>query len=84
MLSGFEIKCANKNMQEKIVRLGGDGWSLSHSEAIARLNSRQIRLFIRVGDESYDIGVRGEGNDAYLVLEANEKALADVEELKSC
>lgn len=84
MLSGFEITCANKNMTGTIVRLGGVGWSLSHHEAIYRLNSRQIRLFITIGNESFDIGVRGEGDEAYLVLEPDAKALSSVEGLKSC
>ena len=84
MNSGFEILCANKNHSGIIVRLSGVGWSLSHREAIYRLNSRQIRLYISIGDESFDIGVRGEGDEAYLVLEPEEKALSDVAGLKSC
>lgn len=76
--------CANKNLTGVIVRVSGVGWSLSLREAIYRLNSRQIRLFITIGDETFDIGVRGEGDDAYLVLESKEKALSDVAGLKSC
>jgi hypothetical protein len=84
MSSGFEVLCANRNLSGAIVRVGGDGWSLSHHEAIQRLNSRQLRLFISIGDESFDIGVRGEGNAAYLVLEPEAKALNEVEGLNSC
>jgi hypothetical protein len=84
MHSGFEVRCANKNLNGTIVRVGGTGWSLSHHEAIYRLNSRQIRLFIFIGDESFEIGVRGDGDDAYLVIEPDAKALHDVEELQSC
>jgi hypothetical protein len=82
--SGFEVLCANKNQSGTIVRLSGIGWTLSHQEAIFRINSRQIRLYISIGDESFDIGVRGEGDAAYLILEPEEKALSDVEGLKSC
>jgi hypothetical protein len=84
MQSGFEVTCANKNLNGTIVRLGGVGWSLSHHEAIYRLNSRQIRLFITIGDESFDIGVRGEGDASYLVIEPDAKALHEIEGLRSC
>jgi hypothetical protein len=84
MNSGFQVTCANKNLNGTIVRLGGNGWSLSYQEAIYRLNSRQLRLFISIGDESFEIGVRGEGMDAFLVLEPESKALSQIEGLKSC
>lgn len=84
MSSGFEVTCANKNLNGTIVRLGGIGWSLSHQEVVYRLNSRQLRLHISIGDETFEIGVRGEGLDAYLVLEPEAKALSEIEGLKSC
>jgi hypothetical protein len=84
MATGFQITCANKNLNGTIVRVGGSGWSLSHREAIRKILSKELRLHIFIGDESFDIGVRGEGDDAYLVLEAGEKALDEVEGLMSC
>ena len=84
MPSGFEIKCANKNQNGSIVRLGGSGWSMSQSEAIRKLLSNQLSLYIVIGDETFTIAVRGEGNETYLVLEPAAKPLADVEGLLSC
>lgn len=84
MISGFQITCANKNLNGTIVRLGGPGWSLSHREAIHRILGNELRLHIFIGDESFDIGVRGEGDDAHLVLEPEAKALHEVEGLASC
>lgn len=84
MLSGSQITCANKNQSGTIVRVGGPGWSLSHHEAIRKITTKQISLYIRIGDESFPIGVRGDGTDSYLVLEPEGKLLSDVEQLKSC
>jgi hypothetical protein len=84
MPSGFQVTCANKNQQGVIVRVGGPGWSLSHHEAIRKIDSRQLRLYIFIGDVSFDIGVRVMGNDAYLVLEPDGKPLSEVVELRSC
>ena len=81
---GYQITCANKNLNGTIVRVGGPGWSLSHQEAIRKVNSKEQRFHIFIGDESFDIGVRGEGDDAYLVLEPEAKALHEVEGLMSC
>lgn len=84
MTSGFQITCANKNPNGIIVRIGGQGWSLSLHEAIVRIISGQIRLYILIGDEYFDIGIRGDSTNAYLVLEHNEKPLHDIEGLHSC
>ena len=84
MSSGFQISCANKNLNGTIVRLGGEGWSLSHHEAILKINGNLLRLTISIGNESFDIGVRGEGDSAYLVLEPEGKALHELEGLASC
>ena len=81
---GFQILCANKNIHGMIVRLNGTDWSLSHQEAIQKITGNQIRLHIFVGDESFDIGVRGEGNNAYLVLEPQGSPLHELEGLESC
>ena len=84
MEHGFQITCANKNQSGTIVRVGGHGWSLSHHEAIHKIIGNQLRLYIFIGDDYFDIGVRREGNYAYLVLEPDGKALNEVEELMSC
>jgi hypothetical protein len=82
--SGLEISCANKNQQGMIVRLGGQGWSLSLHEAILGLVHNHIRLCILIGNEYFDVGIRGDGNDSYLVLEPEGKPLSEVEGLLSC
>lgn len=84
MLSGYQITCANKNQNGTIVRVGGQGWSLNHREAIQKLITQQMTLYISIGNESFYIGVRGEGDDSYLVLESDGKLLSDVEQLMSC
>ncbi|NJL94008.1 MAG: hypothetical protein HC915_09890 [Anaerolineae bacterium] len=84
MPSGFQVTCANKNPQGVIVRLGGPGWSLSCHEAVQKINAQLLRLHIFIGDEAFDIGIRGSGNDAYLVLEPDAKPLSEVEALRSC
>jgi hypothetical protein len=84
MVSGYQITCANKNPNGMIVRVGGRGWSLSLNEAIMKLVAKQIRLHIRQGNEFIDIGVRGRGTDAYLVLEPDERPLHEVVGLPSC
>ena len=83
-LSGFQVTCANKNLNGTIVRIGGPGWTLSHTEAIFRLQESQLRLYISIGNRSFDIGVRGTGHDSYLVLEPDGEALHDIEGLVSC
>lgn len=84
MSTGFQITCANKNLNGTIVRVGGSGWSLSHNDAIIKISENQLRLHIFIGDESFDIGVRRDGKDVYLVLEPEGKALHEVEGLMSC
>lgn len=84
MASGLEISCANKNLSGVIVRVGGVGWSLSHHEAILGIIQNRLRLHILIGNEFFDIGVRGEGNDSYLVLEPDGTPLHEVEGLQSC
>ena len=84
MPSGYQITCANKNQSGIIVRVGGPGWALSHYNVIIRIIENQLRFHIFIGDDSFDIGVRGDGRDAYLVLEPEGKALHEVEGLKSC
>jgi hypothetical protein len=84
MASGFQIKCANKNLNGTIVRLAGEGWSLSHHEAIFKINGNLLRLTISIGNEAFDIGVRGEGDSAHLVLEPEGRVLHELEGLPSC
>lgn len=84
MISGFQITCANKNQNGTIVRVGGKGWSLSHHEAIQKIITNQISSYISIGDESFQIGVQGEGNNSYLTLEPEGKLLSEVEHLFSC
>jgi hypothetical protein len=84
MMSGFEITCANKNQRGLIVRIGGQGWSMEARDAIKKIMSNQVRLRIRVNEAFTDIGIRGEGFDAYLVLEPEGFALHDLNDLPSC
>jgi hypothetical protein len=84
MVSGLQITCANRNPNGVIVRVGGQGWSLSIHEAIIKISSQQIRLHIRLGNEYFDIGVRGHDTNAYLVLEPDERPLHEVVGLPSC
>ena len=78
-MSEFEITCINKNARRMVVRIGGDGWSLSTHDVIVKLSSGQIRLNIRVNGEIVQVGIRGEGSDAYLVLEPDGFALHNLE-----
>jgi hypothetical protein len=84
MVSGFQITCAIKNPNGIIVRVGGHGWSLSLHAAILRISSGQLRLHIRQGDEYFDIGMRGDGTNAYLALEPDGIPLHEVVGLPSC
>ncbi len=83
-MSGFQILCANKNTNGTIVRIGGSGWSLTTHEAIIQLVTKRLRLNIVIAGVQHDVGVRGEGIDAFLVLEADGKPLHDLETLPSC
>ncbi len=47
-------------------------------------STQQIRLHIHLGNEHLDIGVRGEGTEAHLVLDPTGIPLHEVEELPSC
>lgn len=83
-MSGFEITCTNKNPNGMIVRIGGQGWSLSVYEAIAKLVSQQVRLNLLLDDQYVEIGVRGEGSNAFLVLEPDGKPLHEIRDLTGC
>lgn len=82
-MSGFEITCTNRNSRGVIVRIGGDGWSLRRHEAIVKIISKQIRLTILMDEGYAEVGVRGEGPDAYLVLEPDGCPLCDLN-IPSC
>lgn len=84
MMSGFEITCANKTPGGRITRVGGDGWSYETHEAIKKILTRQIRLKIRVDNQDREVGVRGDGTHAYLVLEPDGHPLHDMPGLQSC
>ncbi len=83
-MSGYEITCANRDAHGQIVRIGGEGWSMSLNEAIARLVREQLRLNIFVDGRYCDVGVRGEGPGAYLALEPDGFPLSEMRDLQSC
>jgi|FLYN01.1.fsa_nt_gi hypothetical protein len=83
-MSGYEITCANRDTRGGIVRIGGEGWSLSVHEAIVKLVSQQLRLNIYVDGRLYDVGVRGDGADAYLAVEPDGFPLHSLAGLQSC
>ena len=83
-MSGFEITCINKDQRGAMVRLGGAGWSMQVHDAIVKLISHQLRLYIRVDDTFFDVGVRGDGFAAYLVLEPEGFALNELSSVASC
>lgn len=74
-MSGFEITCINRDFRGRVTRIGGEGWSLGTHEAIVKVISNQIRFTIRINGKPVQVGVRGEGFDAYLVLEPDGFAL---------
>ena len=82
-MSGFEITCINKNAQGLIVRIGGDGWSFSVHDAIVKIISNQILFTVYVAGDYLQVGVKGEGFDAYLALKVDGVALHDLS-LPSC
>lgn len=84
MPSGFQITCANKNPGGMIVRLGGPGWSLSQHEVVQQIVTRHLRLYIVIGDETFEVGLRGEGSSTYLVLEPDGTPLHTIDTLQSC
>jgi hypothetical protein len=81
---GFQITCANRDTSGAILRLGGDGWTLSIHEAIVKLLSQQMRLHILVDGRFMDVGIRGEGFNAYLVTEPDGLPLHNLISLPSC
>lgn len=82
-MSGFEITCLNKNSRGVVVRIGGQGWSLGAHEAIVKIISQQARYVIRINGDYVQVGVRGEGFDAYLALEPDGFALHNLN-IPSC
>ncbi len=83
-MSGLQITCINKDHRGLLIRLGGSGWSMTTHEAIVKLISHQLRLNLRAGDQYFDVGVRGEGFAAYLVIEPEGVALHNLTSLPSC
>ena len=67
-MTGWQITCANRDQRQQLVRVGGDGWSMTIREVITGVISRQTRLYIRVKEYFHDVGVRGERIDAYLFI----------------
>jgi len=84
MVSGLEITCANRDSQGIILRIGGQGWTLPVHEAVVKVISQQLRLNISVDGQLLDVGVRGDGSDAYLAIEPDGYALHDLADLQSC
>lgn len=83
-LPDYQITCANKNQNGTIIRVGGQGWSLSHHEAIQKILTNQITMHILVGNQLFLLSVQGKGSDAHLVLEPDGMLLSDVKQLISC
>ncbi len=83
-MTGWQITCANRDQRQQLVRVGGDGWSMTIREVITGVISRQTRLYIRVNENFHDVGVRGEGFDAYLVIEPDGFPLHELYDLPSC
>jgi hypothetical protein len=84
MMSGFEITCVNKDHRGVIVRVGGEGWNMGVREAILDIIGQRLRLHIRLDEKFVDIGVKGEGFDAYLALEPEGLPLHEITDLPSC
>lgn len=84
MISGFEITCVNKNRLGMITSIGGDSWNLEIHEAIVKLVSNQLRLNIQVDGRYMEVGIRGDGSNAYLVLEPDGFPLHNIGSLPSC
>lgn len=84
MASGLQITCANKNQNGTIVRLGGAGWSMSLHEVISKIITDHLRLYIFIGDTLHEVGIRGKGQNSYLVLESDETPLSEIDGLISC
>jgi hypothetical protein len=84
MLSGFTITCANKNQRGIITRVGGAGWSMQARDAIIKVLSEQVRFNIQIEGKFIEIGIRGNGSDAYFVIEPEGFPLHDLPDLPSC
>ncbi len=65
------------------MRVGGQGWSAAIHEVIVQIISQQARFFVQVGDNFVEVGVRGDGFDAYLALEPDGVALHNLN-IPSC
>jgi hypothetical protein len=83
-MSGYEIRCGNRNLQGLLVRVGGVNWSISIRDAIIKMMSGEMLLNIMVDGEMREVGIRGEGFDAYLVLEPEGYPLHQLTDLGSC
>jgi hypothetical protein len=83
-MTGFQITCVNRDARGIIIRIGGEGWTLSFHEAIVKVVSQQLRLNILVDGKLVVVGIRGEGNDAYLVIEPEGFPLHNLTNLQSC
>ena len=83
-MSGFEITCANRDARGVIIRIGGEGWTLTLSEVIVKLTTGQLRLNIYVEGQLVEVGVRGDNSDAHLVIEPDGFPLHDLPDLQSC
>jgi hypothetical protein len=84
MMTGYEITCVNKNRNGLLVRIGGENWSLGIYDAVTKLISQQIRFYIHADGNDIEIGIRGEGSDAYLALEPDGFPVHQLMDLQSC
>ena len=83
-MSGYQITCANRDAHGAIIRIGGEGWTLTIQDAVVKVISQQLRLNIFIDGKLLDVGVGGEGNDAYLVIEPDGFPLHNLTNLQSC
>lgn len=60
------------------------GWSLDIREAVVKIMSAQIRLYIQVKGQFVEIGIRGDGSDSFLVLEPDGFPLHNLPDFPSC
>jgi hypothetical protein len=84
IMPGYEILCANKSPDGLLIRIGGDGWSFSLHEAVVKLASSEIRLFVMQDGVEVEVGMRGEGTDTYLALEPDGFPVHELAEMPSC
>jgi hypothetical protein len=83
-MSGYEITCANRDSRGAIIRIGGEGWTLTVHEAIVRITTGQIKLMIYLDGRQAEVGIRGEGNESYLAVEPDGFPLHNLTDLQSC